>query len=167
MTKNAPDDRDELRATAENPPTPESHPRTDAPDDSTRLKRRDHYDSELGKNGNKHRTNGLPETDGGSQDTNPGNDGQTSPLSTLFSEPEEVHAFVLGFAASSYVTAPEIVKQISALAGIGVAGSRLQKGFDDYKAQARAELPYFIAGAILGFVVFKLSPRLSGMGLGV
>lgn len=160
MTKNAPDDRDELKATAENPPTPESHPRTDAPDDPTRLERRDEYDSELGQNGNKHRT------DGGSPDATPGDEGQTSPLETLFSEPEEVHAFVLGVAAGSYVTAPELIKQIAALAGLGVVGSRLQKGFDDYKQQARAELPYFIAGALVGYVLGRFGPQLAEMGIG-
>lgn len=160
MTKNAPDDRDELRATAEDPPTPESHPPQTTMDDPTRLARRDTFDSELGQNANKQPTDDdTPETDAES-------DGHVSPLDTLFSEPEEVHAFALGLAAGSFVTAPELVKQIAALAGIGIAGSRLQKGFDDYKAQARAELPYFIAGALGGYLLGRVGPQLVELGLG-
>lgn len=159
MTKNAPDDRDELRATAENPPTPESHPRKSTPDDPTRLARRDQYDDELGKNGNKHRT------DGGTPDVNPESDGQTSLLETLFSEPEEVHSFVLGLAAGTYVTAPELVKQIAALAGLGVAGSRFQKGVSDYKQEAKQEMPYFIAGAFIGLALGRFGPQIAGMGV--
>lgn len=159
MTKNAPDNTDELEATAENPPTPESHPRDSAPDDPTRLKRRDHYESELGDNGNK------PRTDGGPRDANPGNDANTSPLSTLLNTPVEIHALVIGAAIGVMAARTGDFNAIAAIVGAGALGSRAQLGLSEkYLAQAKAELPYAIAGIAIGYVIVRFGPQLAALG---
>lgn len=154
MTKNAPDDTDELQATAENPPTPDSHPSDDAPDDPTRLKRRDQFDSELGNNGNKHRTDGgglLPD------DSDTDNDGRTGVLSTYV----EWHALVIGLALGTIAVQTGDLTIIAAIIGAGAAGSRAQLGLPDkYIDQAKQELPYFIAGTILGFLAVQFGVEL-------
>ena len=158
MTKNAPDDTEELQATAENPPTPDTQPRTDALDDPTRLKRRDRHDDELGNNGNKHRT------DGGSRDVEPGVEGRTNLLKTLLDRPEEVHALVVGIAAGALAAQGDF-NAVAAIVGAGALGSRLQIGLPDkYLQQAKAEAPYALAGIAIGYVLVRFGPQLSGIG---
>lgn len=159
MTKNAPDDIAELQATAENPPTPDSNPRTNMPDDPMRLQRRELNDSRMGNNGNKHRT------DGGSRDVEPGVEGRTNLLKTLLDRPEEVHALVVGVAAGALAAQGDF-NAVAAIVGAGALGSRMQIGLPEkYLQQAKAEAPYAIAGIAIGYAFVRFGPQLSGIGV--
>lgn len=84
----------------------------------------------------------LPE----GSDTND-TDGRTGVLSTYV----EWHALVLGLSAGAIAAQSGRLDEIVTIIGAGAAGSRAQLGLPDkYRDQARKELPYFIAGVILG-----------------
>lgn len=84
----------------------------------------------------------LPEQ----SDTND-TDGRTGVLSTYV----EWHALVLGLSAGAIAAQSGRLDEIGAIIGAGAAGSRAQLGLPDkYRDQARKELPYFIAGVVIG-----------------
>lgn len=75
-------------------------------------------------------------------------EGRTGVLSTYV----EWHALVLGVSAGAIAAQSGRLDEIGAIVGAGVAGSRAQMGLPDkYRNQARKELPYFIAGVVIGF----------------
>lgn len=180
MTTNAPDDDEELRATAENPPTPESSPRQKSPDNPTLIE-------QLGNNGNANanKTGAQTAPKDESPDANPGentsesglqgwlpddsdtDDGRTGILSTY----TEVHALVLGLSAGVFAAQTGRFDEIAAIVGAGAAGNRAQISVPEkYRIQAKKELPYFVAGCAVGFVGARADALAGieiGMGIGV
>lgn len=150
MTKNAPDDRDELEQTATNPPTPEDNPLSKAPNPVETVTQADDTRSDSD------RLQWLRPDDSDSD-----GDGRTGVLSTYV----EVHALVLGLSVGAMAAQSGDFSTVAAIVGAGAAGSRAQVGLPEkYVDQAKSELPYFIFGAGLGFLGVKYG--LSGAGLG-
>lgn len=90
-------------------------------------------------------------------------DGRTGILSTYV----EWHALVLGLSAGAIAAQSGRFDTIATVIGAGAVGSRAQMGLPDkYRDQARKELPYFIAGVVIGFGAAR-SDLLAGMGVGV
>lgn len=80
-------------------------------------------------------------------------DGRKGFLSTY----EEVHAVVLGIMIGLTFSSGGIVQYLSTLASAGVAGSRYQKGVPTkYSTQIKRELPHFVGGVVVGYVVSKV-----------
>lgn len=90
-------------------------------------------------------------------DSDTDNDGRTGLLSTRI----EVHALVIGMMIGVTLPAAGLVEYIAAVVGGGAVGSRFQKTIPKkYVEQVKAELPYFIAGVVIGYVGAR-----SGMAL--
>jgi hypothetical protein len=93
-------------------------------------------------------------------DSDEDGDGRTGLLSTR----KEWHTLSIGFGAGVYMGASGNVQKLGAALGILSSGSRANKGLKDkYIEQVQSELPYFVAGFVLGFVAFKFGPRFGSL----
>lgn len=183
MTTNAPNDDDELEATAENPPTPESSPRQNAPDNPTLI-------NQLGNNGNANKTGSQTDPKDESPDANPGADGPDNQLLDgnimpddsdtddngrigLLSTRTKIHAVVIGITAGAHWGLTGDMQLINDVVGVGILGDRARQANklpQKYIDQAKEELPYFIGGCIIGYIGARADALAGieiGMGIGV
>lgn len=98
--------------------------------------------------------------------SNPGSDGRKGLFKTLLDRPREVHAIVVGGAIGAMAAQTGDFSTIAAIIGAGALGSRAQLGLPEtYLKQAKAELPYAIAGIVIGYALVRFGPGLAGVGV--
>jgi hypothetical protein len=83
-------------------------------------------------------------------DSDTDGDGRTGFLSTYV----EFHALAIGLALGTVAVQTGNIEMIAAVIGAGAVGSRVQGGLPEkYLHQAKRELPYFVFGTGLAFII--------------